>query len=105
MTKRPISIEENWLNLRYGIMSETAIRLCDIVSVELSSKEVFTDEETRRLSFLGQLEPHNVIIQLDRQYTLQGLYGTKKTYQTIALHVDDAATFKEQLEAARQHRQ
>lgn len=103
MTKRPISIGGNQLNLRYGIMNETTIRLDDIMSVELSSKEIAFNEETRKLSFLGPLEPHNVIIRLSKQNTLRGLYGTKKTYKTIALHVDDTAIFKQQLQAARQH--
>ncbi len=102
MTKRPISIDGDQLNLRYGIMNETTIRLDDIMSVELSSKEVAFDQETRNLSFLGPLEPHNVIIQLNGENTLHGLYGIKKTYKVIALHVDDASAFKEQLEAARQ---
>ncbi len=102
MTKLPISIDGNQLNLRYGIMNETTIRLDAIASMELSAREVAFDKETRRLSFLGPLEPHNVIIRLNRPHTLHGLYGTKKTCQTLALHVDDAARFNEQLEAARQ---
>ncbi len=102
MTKRPISIDGDQLNLRYGIMNETTVRLDAIASMELSARKVTVDKETRRLSFLGQLEPHNVIIRLNRPHTLHGLYGTKKTYQTLALHVDDAAKLKAQVEAARQ---
>ena len=102
MIKRPIAIEQSQLNLRYGIMGETTIRLNDIISIELSSKEIVFDQETRKLSFLGQLEPHNVVIRLEHENVLHGLYGTKKVYQTIALHIDDAARFKEQLEVARQ---
>ena len=102
MTKRPISIDGNQLNLRYGMMNETAIRLDAIASVELSSKDIIIDKRTRKLSLLGPLETHNVIIRLNQENTLHGLYGTKKTYQTIAFYVDDAARFKTQVEAARQ---
>ena len=94
MIKRPISIENNTLFLRYGIMNETAICLSTINSVEISSKEIEFNDETRRLSILGELEGHNVIIRLKEENTLTGLYGTKRTYKNIALYVDKKVEFK-----------
>ena len=94
MIKRPISIENNTLFLRYGIMNETAICLSTINSVEISSKEIEFNDETRRLSILGELEGHNVIIRLKKENTLTGLYGTRRTYKNIALYVDKKVEFK-----------
>jgi hypothetical protein len=53
MVKRPISIERNKLYLRYGIMTESTIDIKNIDSIELSSKDIETNKETRKLSFLG----------------------------------------------------
>lgn len=99
MIKRPISIENNTLFLRYGIMNETAICLSTINSVEISSKEIEFNDETRRLSILGELEGHNVIIRLKEENTLTGLYGTRRTYKNIALYVDKKVEFKDCIES------
>ena len=99
MIKRPISIENNTLFLRYGIMNETAICLSTINSVEISSKEIEFNDETRRLSILGELEGHNVIIRLKEENTLTGLYGTRRTYKNIALYVDKKVEFKNYIES------
>ena len=53
-----------------------------------------SNKETRRLSFLGELESHNTIILLKRENILIGLYGIQKKYKNIVLHVDNKTTFK-----------
>lgn len=95
--KRPIAIENNKLYLRYGIMNETCINLNDIESVELSSKDIEIDKITRKLSFLGALEAHNVIIRLKKENTMTGLYGIERTYKNLALHVDQKTEFKNRI--------
>lgn len=100
MLKRPISIEQNQLCLRYGIMSESTIDLDQIESVEISSMEITPDEKTRKLSILGDLESHNVIIHLKGENELGGLYGIKKKYRTLAFYVDDTIGFQKQLNKA-----
>ncbi len=97
--KRPIAIQDEKLYLRYGIMNETIIDLKEIKSIELSSRELEFDKTTRKLSFLGALESHNVIITLHKEQTLIGLYGMKKTYTTLALHIDDKEQFKKQIDS------
>ena len=101
MLKRPISIEKNQLYLRYGIMTETTIDIRDIDCIEISSKDIEINNETRKLSFLGELESHNVIIRLKEENQLIGLYGIKKTYKNIALFVDDKVAFKNRIENAK----
>jgi hypothetical protein len=94
MFKRPIAIEGNTLYLRYGIMNEATIELNNIASIEISVKEIKLDTETRKLSFLGSLEPHNIMIKLKKEDTLTGLYGFRKTFKTLLLHIDKPNEFK-----------
>ena len=102
MFKRPISIENDKLFLRYGIMNETTIDLADIDSIEISSKDIELNTETRKLSFLGELESHNVVIRLKKENTLIGLFGMKRTYRNLALHVDNKIEFKNRIHNALQ---
>lgn len=95
MFKRPISIENNKIFLRYGIMNEATINIEDIESIEVSSKDVELNKETRKLSFLGELESHNLIIKLKKENTLIGLYGMKRKFRNLILHVDDNIKFKD----------
>lgn len=94
MLKRPVSIENKKLYLRYGIMSESTIELKDIESIELSSKDIETNSETRKLSFLGEMESHNVVIRLKKENTLIGLYGIKRKYKVLALFIDNKIEFQ-----------
>lgn len=100
MLFRPISIEGDKLYLRYGIMNESIIDLSDIDAIELSSKEIKLNHETRKLSFLGDLESHNTVIRLKNENILIGLYGIKKSYKNLVLFVDDPMNFKNAIEIA-----
>lgn len=102
MFKRPISIENGQLYLRYGIMTETNINLKDIDSVEISSKDIELNNETKKLSFLGELESHNIIIRLKKENELIGLYGARKKYKNLAMYVDDKTEFTNQINNALQ---
>lgn len=104
MIKRPISIENNKLFLRYGIMNQTTIDLENIDSIEISSKDIELNKETRKLSFLGELESHNLVIRLKEENTLNGLYGIKRKYKNLALHVDKKNELKERINNALQQR-
>ncbi len=100
MLKRPISIENGQLFLRYGIMTESTIQLKDIESIEVSSKDLEQTDHTRKLALLGDLESHNIILHLKKENILTGLYGIKKPYKTLAFYVDNKSQFKNQLEQA-----
>jgi uncharacterized membrane protein YidH (DUF202 family) len=98
--KRPILIVNNKLFLRYGIMNETTIELNNIASIELSSKDIELNKQTRKLSLLGVLESHNVVIHLKKENTLIGLYGIKRKFKTLAFYVDNKNEFKNQVDLA-----
>ncbi len=99
MYKRPILIENNKLYLRYGIMNETVIDVENIDCVEISSKDIELDKTTRKLSFLGELESHNIIIRLKEENTLTGLYGIKRKYKNLVLHIDNQTEFYDRINA------
>jgi len=103
MSKRPILIKDEKLYLKYGIMKETTIDLKSIDSIEISSKDIELNKETRKLSFLGELESHNIIIRLKQENELTGLYGIKRKYKNLALHVDKKSEFRTRINNALQH--
>jgi hypothetical protein len=97
MSKRPISIEEDALMLRYGLFSESTIQISSIKDLELSARSIEADNTIKKLSPLRDFDSHNVIIHLENEEVLFGLYGMKSTYQTIALHVDDKEQFAKEI--------
>ncbi|WP_020534368.1 hypothetical protein [Lewinella cohaerens] len=98
LSQRPISIRKNSLALKYGILSEVEVSLSDIDHVELSRKPLAKDSLSEKLSPLGEMESHNVIIHLTRAYELTSLYGKKKTFKVLGLHIDQPKVFKERVE-------
>ncbi|WP_196893090.1 hypothetical protein [Aureivirga marina] len=98
MYKRPYIIENNTIFLRHGIMSETTIDINSIESIEISSKDIEFDETIRSLSIFGAMDSHNLIIHLKKENQLLSLYGIKKTYKSLAIHVDDKILFKNTIE-------
>lgn len=103
--KRPIIIDNGKLYLRHGIMAETVVDLQDIDAIEISSKNIELNNETRTLSILGELESHNIIIRLKTKNILVQLYGIKRPYKNLVLYVDDKIEFKNQLDNALQQLQ
>jgi len=100
LSQRPIAITLDSLLLRYGFLNESEIPLTDIDIVELSRKSLDKDKLTVKLSPLGELESHNVIIHLNKENELRGMYGIRKTFRKIGLYVDKPTEFKERLDGA-----
>ncbi|MEM1137590.1 MAG: hypothetical protein AAGI07_17245 [Bacteroidota bacterium] len=100
LSKRPISISSNQLNLRYGILNEVTISLEEIKEIEITARSIENTKTTKKLSQLGDLESHNIIIHLNKEQTLIGFYGIKKKFLNIALYIDNKIEFKQQLKTA-----
>jgi hypothetical protein len=100
LSKRPISINQNSLSLKYGILNEAEISFSDIAKIERSSKPLDKNEFTKTLCPLGELESHNTIIHLKNENEMIGLYGMKKKFKVIGLFVDEPQVFKEEIENA-----
>lgn len=95
LTQRPIVINSSSLTLKYGILNEVEIPFDELENVEISSKELGKSPLTKKLSPLGDLESHNVVIHLKSEHELIGLYGLKKRFKVLALHVDQPQEFYE----------
>jgi hypothetical protein len=98
LSQRPITISNNNLIVRYGILAETEIKLQDIDLIELSTSDLKSDKQTKKLSAFGELESHNTIIKLKKEYSLFGLYGIRKKFTNLALYLDDKNEFKNKME-------
>lgn len=98
MSKRPIYVQEDRLELRYGIFGETSVPLSDICKVELTTGELPTGTKIIRLSPLGGLESPNVILYLDSSHVLHRFYGIKRSFDAIALYVDEKEAFVKALQ-------
>lgn len=94
--KRPIYVDtkEKKLYLKYGIMSECTIDFDEIDSIEISSKDIDFDDTTAKLSILGAMESHNVVIKLKSIHTLHRLYGIKRRFNVLALSIDNKNEFR-----------
>lgn len=97
MSKRPITIENGALLLRYGIYNESTILLDDIESVETTHRKIGEKETVIKMTPLKNFEKHNVIINVKNENTLSGFYGTKKHFKTIAFYVDEVESFDKKL--------
>lgn len=100
LSKRPILLFKDRLELRYGILGEATIPLENIESIELSFKDISLSTQVRKLSPLGDMENHNVLIHVKSENALEGLYGSKKTFTTLALHIDEKEKFRQALTEA-----
>lgn len=98
MSKRPISIDNGELKLRYGLFSETTILISNINTIELSTVSVESDETIKKLPPLREFESHNVVIRLKEEEVLFGLYGLTSKYKNLALYVDEKEQFKKEIE-------
>ncbi|WP_298319681.1 hypothetical protein [uncultured Aquimarina sp.] len=94
MFKRPFSIEKNTIHLRYGILSEATIEINNIKSIEISSKPIEFNDTVRKLSPLGELESHNIVIHVKKENAIIGLYGIKRKFKTLAFYIDNKEEFK-----------
>ncbi|MFT4592783.1 MAG: hypothetical protein ACI9JK_000482 [Phycisphaerales bacterium] len=103
MSKRPISIENGELKLRYGLFSESTIQISNIENIELSTRSIELNKSTKKLSPLRDLESHNVIISLKTEEVLFGLYGLKSRYKTLAFYVDEKDRFEREIKKQQDH--
>lgn len=98
MSKRPIKVGDNSLTLRYGILNQVEIDFSEIIDITISRKPIGSEILTRTLAPIADLEKHNVVISLNTTHELQGIYGFKKDFNVLALHLDDPKRFKESMD-------
>ncbi|EAY28560.1 hypothetical protein [Microscilla marina] len=99
LSKRPTVICPDELRLHYGILSETTIALAEIAAVQTlpQTHKITYNDEARSLSPLGEMEKPNVMIRLRTQGELVTLYGFRRSYRTLYLHLDTPQEFTNQI--------
>ncbi len=83
MVLRPITVTDGVLHLRIGLKWEADIPLSGIASVEQTQRA-----EGRKLGVLGS---PNLVVRLHNPVQLHGLFGIRRTAQTLSLQVDEPA--------------
>lgn len=89
---RPHELSEKSLFLSFGIMNQTEINYGEIEEI-LPSGPNLDEGGFATLSPLGSLDTCNVVLKLKKKHVLEGLYGTKKKYKTLALSLDEPKAF------------
>ncbi len=96
MSKRPIVVANEYLELRYGIFGEATIPLKEIKEVKVIYGELPEDKKIIRLCPMGSLESPNMVLHLRSDQVLHRFYGLRKVFSSIAFYVDE----KERLESS-----
>lgn len=90
--QRPIVLAEDKLLIRHGLAGDVEIPFSSISEISLTKK--FPDGEgVLPLALLKSIEPFNIAIELKEPLSLRGLYGLKKNFRILLLHVDQKEDF------------
>lgn len=93
LSKRPIRLTGETLFLPYGIMGEATIPREAILRVEQHRTSLSKYPEILKLSPLGEMDTHNVVLYFDTPQKVTGLYGQIKETKALAIYVDEAEEF------------
>lgn len=93
LSQRPIVIGDKTVQLRYGILAQVEIKIDNIKSIELSKASIDLNSSIKKLSPLGSLDSHNIILHLKAEQYISGIYGIRRSAHSIALHVDEVEKF------------
>lgn len=104
LSRRPISVRENDIVIRYGVFYETVIPFSLIRSCNTIPNSELDSDNTTILSPIGDLESQNILIELHSEHILRGPYGIKKRFTQLGFYVDEPSRFKEMADALTQNR-
>jgi hypothetical protein len=96
--KRPIQIINNRLIIPYGILAETAFDINDMASIGRYNKQLTDIENLRSLSLFKKLEEPGIILHLTKTHYIDGIYGSRKAFDKLLIHVDEKEVFIKQLQ-------
>ncbi|WP_343486484.1 hypothetical protein [Allomuricauda sp. d1] len=99
LSKRPISITDNLVILRYGIMGGAEINVSNIGHIQLTTTPFPKEDGFKKLSFLGELDSHNVVLTVKRKSFFSGIYGINQKFKALGFYVDEPEQFKKMLES------
>lgn len=88
---RPILMEDDYLSIRYGLAGDVSISYEQIKAISFNRRTPKEEKGIRKLA--GDLQPHNIVLELKETHQLNSIYGIKKHFHTLLLFVDDAEQF------------
>lgn len=95
---RPIQLLADRIIIRHGLAGDVEIPLQQIKSIEINRRIPKDRPMLKKLA--GDLQPHNVVIELQTVAKLRSLYGIQQSFQTLCLFVDEKDTFVAQVKAS-----
>lgn len=93
-----IDYDKKLLELRYGFAASATIAFADIEKVESNRRSLPKSEDNATLSTFDILDTHNIILHLNKENTLQKMYGMEKKFTRIAIYLDEKEAFIKELE-------
>jgi hypothetical protein len=93
LSYRRIQMVKGFLNLKYGLFAETCIDLNNIEKIDILSWKSEMDKSVATLSPMGDLDSYNLIIHIKKPQDLTGFYGKKKSFEKLAIYVDNKEAF------------
>lgn len=100
MKLRPITVNEETLVLRYGLLTTIHIPLDNILLLEKDKKIYNKRPDAIKLSLLSAMEQHNMQLELKDPMSLKILFKKKTGIRSIYFRIDEQAQFCEVLKIA-----
>lgn len=93
LTKLPVIVNPDNLELQFGIFSSTSVQFDNIESVEILQRKISKSEKIEELVLFGDFVKPNVLMKLKEETVITKLYGFKKSYTSIVFYVDEPEGF------------
>ncbi|MEQ6165671.1 hypothetical protein AAOE16_00635 [Ekhidna sp. MALMAid0563] len=101
LSRRPISIKNDAVILRYGIMNEVEVPYNQIKQIAAFTTTVEKSDGYVHLSPFKDMEGHNILIEVENEMELNGFYGVKKSFEKLLIYTDEPERFLKKMEAVR----
>ncbi len=98
---RPIEIVDDDLFFRCGIIGDVSIKIGEITNCSLADSTPEPASDSIVITPLGAFTKANVSIDLGNRYFLNGIYGMRRPFSSIFIHIDDPDLFIETLTTAK----
>ena len=99
---RPINITKNTLFIPYGLLAEATIDCNNIGSIIQHTLDLEENSPITKLSPLGNMDTHNLIIHLKEPIIYSGIYGIKKQATALAVFIDQPVAFINALDISKE---
>lgn len=92
LKRRLVEIDDNSLQLKYGLFGDCNIEFDNIERIELGSS-IIEGRNVQQLALLGDLEDLNLTLYLKKPVVIEKAYGIKKKADVIQFYLDEPQQF------------